>query len=188
MLRLRSLANKYKKRTLRPKYTHTQGTPYAATLDSGFVRTGGQLTGTPTSGITGNTQAAILPGAVLIKGVGETVTLASATTTQRAFGLCANFVGGTMDEIGDGSDVGVWRGVGSTYQVLAPAFDDTGLAAAAAADTGAVDKEVYLKSNAKGQLTVVTPATPSAAADYTGRTARLIKQIGATGIEIELLV
>lgn len=180
MLRLTSLKNVYRKRTLRVLYGQTQAYPYAAQLLSSFDRTAGALTGG--NAISG-AGAAIIPGLVAVKAGGENVTLSGVRGTTRAFGLFANFVGGQLDEIGDSADVGVWRGAGSVYEVLAPAFDDTGLAAAAAAENGAVGNEVYMNSNAAGQL-----VADAAGAMTISDTARLVQRLSSKAIVIELLV
>ena len=177
MLRLQNLSNKYRKRTLRAVYTHTQGTPYSAVLDSGFNRTQGQLAG---AGAITDSKAAIMPGSVMVKTAGETVTLSAAEAGHRPMGLSANFVGGELDELGTRSEIGVWRGTGSVYQILAPAFDDTDLAAAAGAEDGAVANEVYMESTAKGVL--------SDDADAGTKTARLVRRLSANAIIVELLV
>ena len=192
MLRLTKLSNQYKKRTLRVLYGQTQAYPYAATLDSGFDRTTGQLSGA--NAITG-VKAAINPGSVAIKKAGETVTLAGGGTPN-AFGFFANFVGGEMDELGDRSEVGVWRGVGSVYEILAPLFDDTNISGRATAEDGVLANEVYLYSTAKGHLQSAannnavssprglgtTPATDARPA------ARLVQRLSSTAIVVESLV
>lgn len=182
MLRLTKLSNKFRRRTLRPFYAHTQAYPYAAQLDPAFDRNLGQLAG---ANAVAGSKAAILPGSVMTKLAGEVVTLSGATDTERAFGLAANFVGGELDELGDNTEVGVWRGVGSVWQILAPAFDATGISAAAAAEDGTDEKEVYLRSGADGRLKLVTPGNPGQAF---GNTARLIQSLSANTIVVELLV
>jgi hypothetical protein len=184
MLRLTSLANKYRKRTLRVLYGQTQTYPFAAQLDAAFDRTAGALSG---GNAIAGAGAAIIPGLVAVKKVGETVTVSGAAgTNQRAFGLFANFVGGDMNDqsVGDSADVGVWRG-GGVFHVLAPAFSDANsLASAAAAEDGTVANEIYLGSNAKGQLEY----DGSAGALALSQTARLIQRLSSKVIEIELLV
>lgn len=181
MLRLTKLSNKYKRRTLRALYAHTQAYPYAATLDSAFDRTAGQLSGA--GAITGS-ESAIMPGSVLVKKVGEAVTLSGAAgANQRAFGLSANYVGGSMDELGDAAEIGVWRGAGSVFQILAPAFDDTGASAAAAAEAGTVATEVYMNSSSKGVL-----VADAAGAKGVSDAARLLSRPSANTIIVELLV
>ncbi len=181
MLRLTKLSNKYLRRTLRALYAQTQAYPYDATLDSGFDRTAGALSGA--AAITG-AKAAIYPGLVATKKVGEIVTVsAAAGTNQRAFGLFANFVGGDLDEIGDGDKVGVWRGAGSVFEILAPAFDDTSLATPAAAEDGLVATEIYMNSSAKGQL-----VADAAGAKGISDTARHVSRLSANAIIVELLV
>lgn len=184
MLKLTKLSNKFRRRTIRPEYVFSQGTPYAATLASAFDRTAGQLAGG--GAITGS-KAAIQAGSAMVKAVGETVTLAGATDTERIFGLIDNNVGGDLDDLGDTDMVGIWRGVGSTYRLLAPAFLDTGLATAAAAEDGTDELETYLNPTSKGVLGLASgsPGNPG----YTlGFTARLIKRDSANAIVVELLV
>jgi hypothetical protein len=191
MLRLQKLANVNKRRTLRAMYAQTQAYPYAATLDSSVDRTS-----TNPFSITAEAgKAAIWPGQVAAKMVGENVKVADADEV-RAFGLIANFVGGEMDELGDRSEVGVWRGAGSVFEILAPVFVDTGLSAAAAAEDGSHAQEVYLAPDSTGRLAleaigdVVAPhgdnvttisGDPRAAA-------RLVKRLSANAVVIELLV
>lgn len=190
MLRLRNLADVNRKRTIKPLHTHTQAYPFPAQLDAGFDRGAGQLSGP--NAVTGS-QAAILPGSVMSKLDGDNVTLSGASAGgARAWGLAAQFVGGDLDELHGESGVGVWRGVGSTFLLRAPAFDDTGLAAAAAAEDGTDVNEVYMVSGADGRLVFDTNAVPAnaslvAATDVTA-VARLVKRHSASAIEIELLV
>lgn len=181
MIRLTSLSLKFRRRTIRPLYVHTQGTPYSVQLSSSFDRTAGQLAGG--GAITGS-KAAIQAGSVMLKTVGETVTLSGATDTERAWGLAAQAVGGQLDELGDLSEMGVWRGVGSTYLLLAPAFDDTNLATPAGEEDGSDEEEVYLSSTSTGVLGVVTEANGYAI----GNTARLVARQSANSIKVELLV
>lgn len=166
-----------KRRTLKALYAHTQGYPYAATLDSTLtITSGGQL------GVTGSFAWAN-PGTVMVKGSGETVKPAAvATLNTKYFGLLGHFVGGQMDELGGTTSVGVWKGNGSVFEVLAPAFVDTGLAAAAAAEDGTVANETYLKSDSTGLLTL------AGAIGTDARAARLISRLSANAILVELLV
>lgn len=186
MLRLTNLSNKNKRRTLRALYANSQGYPYAATLDVLFQTGGAGLTTgalAGTNAIAGAT-AAIMPGMVMTKEVGEIVyPLYTAGTNQRAFGLCANFVGGTMDELYGAGQVGVWRGAGSVYEVLAPAHNDTNLASETAGELGTVATEVYMDANANGQL-----QADSAGAKGVSTTARAIQRLSANAVIVELLV
>lgn len=188
MLRFRNLADVNRKRTIKPLHTHTQGYPFPARLDEGFDRTQGQLAG---AGAVTGSQAAILPGAVMVKSAGDTVTLAGAGTTDRPFGLAAQFVGGDLDELHSEDGLGVWRGAGSTFLLRAPAFNDTGLAAAATAEDGAAANEVYMIAGADGRLVYDAAAGPSslsAGGSTKLAVARLVKRHSASAIEIELLV
>jgi hypothetical protein len=190
MLRLTSLANQYTRRTLRPLYAQTQAYPYDVQLDPTFDR--GVMFDSSTPAVAAS-KAAILPGLVATKLVGEVVSLSTAgSATPRAFGLFANFVGGELSDIPSDFDrVGVWRGVGGVFEILAPVFSDNNslstLAAGentdAAADGG---EEVYMLPNAKGQL----EASGAEAYDFAegSPVARLIKYLSANAIIVELLV
>lgn len=181
MLRLTNLANKYQRRTLRVLYGNTQAYPYDTQLDPAFDRTQGALAGA--NAITG-AKAAILPGLVATKKSAETVTVATTwASSRRDFGLFANYVGGELSDIPTDFDrVGVWRGVGSVYEILAPVWDDTNLATYATAEDGTAVHEVYMNSGSKGQL------VGSQGADVINNTARLVTRLSANAIVVELLV
>lgn len=181
MLRLTKLANKNLRRTLKAQYAQTQAYPYAALLDPLFDPTAGALAGT--NAISG-AKAAILPGLVAKKQAGEQVTVSYGNNAnQRAFGLFANFVGGDMDELFGSLNVGVWRGAGGVFELLAPAYSDTGLAAEAVAEAGTGVTEVYFDAGTNGQLTAA-----AAGVKVTSSTARLISRLSANAVIVELLV
>jgi len=138
MIRARKLANIHKKRSIRPLYSHHQATPYAAFLDTASV---------------GST--VIYPGMVATQiGATEKVGLCINTTAAGPFGLFANFINGDMDELGDGTEVGVWRGGrDATFEVLSLALEADSWTGAAAANT-----PVYVSANGKLTLTG-TPGT-----------------------------
>jgi hypothetical protein len=184
MLRLTNLANKYQRRTLRVLYGNTQAYPYDAQLDPSFDRTAGALAGS--LAITG-AKSAILPGMVAVKLAGEVATVSDTWDDERAFGLFANFVGGELSDIPSDFDrVGVWRGVGSVYELLAPAFDDTNVATYLSSEDGTGPGEIYLNSGSKGQLTAASNADYNSSAG--APTARLMKSLSANAIVVELLV
>jgi hypothetical protein len=191
MLRVKNLSNKYQKRLIRPEYAQTQATPYAVTLDDTFRDADGSLL-LPASGddVEGfatrtadahTTKGSLTSGLVAVRTIGEKITIATgANVAEQPFGLLANFVGGDLDDVGDENQVGVWRGPDSTYTLLAPAFDDTGLAAAfAAADAGI---PVLLYAAADGRLAYY--ATPGNRVPV----ARLIDRPSASRIVVDLLV
>jgi hypothetical protein len=199
MLRLTNLANVNRRRTLRALYAQTQGYPYAVALDPSFDRSQTD----PFDDADHAGKAAIWPGMVALKTVGETVRPQNANQymddnstnegARRAFGLFANFVGGELNEIGTdgtrpgGSEVGVWRGVGSVYEVLAPVFIDTGLAAEAADEDGTASNEIYMTGDEdSGRLYWDNDARPGM--DWHNSTARLVKRLSDKAIIIELLV
>ena len=145
MIRARKLSLVHVKRTLLPLYGHTQATPHAAFLDASLV-----------TGADAN--VAVFPGMVATSTSGEQVKLHD-TSTERPFGLFANFVNGDLDELGDNTEVGIWRGgpdavFEATGDAIDPAVSWTGTATGTlifgrVADSGA---------SKRGQLTLVANA------------------------------
>lgn len=148
MLQIRNLSNAMQKRLIRPLYAHTQATPYAATLDPLLRNTDGSfrapLNTENQAGMGARTanaftlQGGIVPGTCMVKNAGEGMLVHNGlnVATVKTWGLLANFVGGTLDDIKDENQIGVWRGPDSVYELLSPAWDPTGLSvlyAAAAA-------------------------------------------------------
>lgn len=195
MLRITNLSNAMQKRTLRVLHGQTQATPYAGTLDATLRNTDGSFRA-PLSGDaiansglarTANTytlQGGLVPGTVMVKTLGEAFVPANgaAAAAPVPFGLLANFVGGTLDDLQDSNEIGVWYGPGSVYEVLFPAFDDTGLAAAyTATATAAGRAPVLLYAQADARLGSTQPAGAPAVA-------QLIERRSAGVIQIKLLV
>lgn len=194
MLQIRNLSNVFQKRLIRPLYAHTQATPWAATLDPSLRNADGSFraplsTDTLPVARSANAftlQGGIVPGTVVIKGAGEGFVVATgAATSERPAGLLANFVGGTLDDLKDENQIGVWYGVGSQFELLAPAFNDTGLAAAYAAATPG--NPVLLYAGADGRL-----AQPTALVGGNATTkvavAELVERTGPGKIQVKLLV
>jgi hypothetical protein len=194
MLRLKNLANKYQKRTCRPLYANTQATPYAATLATTFRDTDGSLKlpkSTETTPLGTRTadaytsKGSLLPGMVAVRVTGtETIGIATGIdVAERPFGLLANFVGGDLDEgfSGDSlqNSVGVWRGPDSVFEILAPAFDDTGLASAVSGATAGTD--VLLYAGTDGRLKYI--ASPNNRLPV----ARLIERVNSGRIIVDLI-
>lgn len=192
MLRIRNLSNKYQKRLIRPLYAQTQATPYAATLHSSLRSSDGGFRkplaadATPTYPINRSADAytlkgGLVPGTVMIKGPGETVAVAAGgNTTAKPFGLLANFVGGDLDDLGDEDYVGVWRGPDSVFELLAPAFDDSGLAAAYSG--AAAGSPVRLFAQPDGRLGSTNPGGNAV------HVADLIERVNASRIVIDLKI
>lgn len=208
MLRLKNLSNKYQKRLIRPIYAQTQATPYATSLDDQTLTGPNAATGRtsfknsdgsrylPLSGDTSplytrtanayTLKNSVVPGTVMVRTVGEKVAVATGPDdgTERPFGLLANFVGGDLDDLGDEDSVGVWRGADHAFfELLAPAWDDTGLASALNATAAKKGGSVYLYAGADGRLVYV--GSPNAARIPV---ARVIERPAASRILIELLV
>jgi hypothetical protein len=132
MIRARKLSNVHKKRSIRPLYSHHQATPYAAFLDTASVGT-----------------TVVSPGMVARQsGANELMRLCTGATDV-PFGLFANFINGDMDELGDGTEIGVWvGGVDSAFEVLTDALEASAWTAASTFNT-----PVYHSANAKLTLT-----------------------------------
>lgn len=205
MLQVRNLSNLLQKRLIRPIYAQTQATPYAATLDASLRNADGsfrapiigdafngqtaRLTG-PGNAYSGNAfllQGGLVPGTVMIKSrLGEAQMVASGNINERPFGLLANFVGGTLDDLKDNNEIGVWRGPDSVFELLKPAWNDTGLAAAyAAANAGA---PVVLYAGPNGLLTGVAADLIGGAITNKTAVANLIEYSSSSKILVELLV
>lgn len=208
MLRLRNLSNKYQKRLIRPIYAQTQATPYATSLDTQTLtgpqaasgrtsfRNGDGSRNLPKSGDTSplHTRTAdaytlknsLTPGVVMVRTIGEQVAVAAGPDdgTERPFGLLANFIGGDLDDLGDEDTVGVWRGAQHAFfELLAPAWDDTGLSSAFSQTAVSKGGPVNLYAGADGRLVYVS--SPNAARIPV---ARVVDRPNASRILIELLV
>lgn len=208
MLRLRYLSNKYQKRLIRPIYAQTQATPYATSLDDQTLTGPNAAAGRtsfkngdgsrylPKSGDTSplhtrtadafTLKSGIVPGTVMVRTLGEKVAVSAGPDdgTEQPFGLLANFVGGDLDDLGDEQTIGVWRGANHAFfELLAPAWNDTGLAAALADSKATTGGNVYLYAGADGRLVYV--ASPNAARQPV---AKVIERPAASRILIELLV
>lgn len=196
MQRLKTLSEIYQKRLIRGDYVQHQGYPYATPMDASLFNTDGSIRVPLSTDTTPLTRSAapftlnnsLIPGLCLTRTVGEAVTYSTGSTTvaERPFGLSANWVGGDFDEIGPqnvGSGVlGCWRGPDSTYVLLAPSFNSTGLSAAfTASQTTGVP--VLLYPGADSRLVYVSSPTGTQVA-----VARLIDFPAASRIVIELIV
>jgi len=187
MLRPTKLTNKFQKRLIRPLYSQTQATPYAATLDPSLRSADGSFRApvdadtTPVNrgGDAFLLKGGLVPGSVMVKTTGENVAVSSDVASSKAFGLLANFVGGELDDLGTENFVGVWRGPDAVFELLAPAFNDTGLAAAYS--SAAAGAPVLLYSGADGRLTSTDPGSGVVVA-------HLIERVSAARIVIDLKV
>jgi hypothetical protein len=194
MLRIRNLSNMFQKRTIRPLYGQTQAYPYAAVLDPRLRNTDGSFRAPLATDTAANSglartvaaftfQGGLVPGTVMVKAAGEGMVVHNGAAGVIPFGLLANFVGGTLDDLQDNNEIGVWRGPDSVYELLFPAFDDTGLAAAYAAQSGATSaagNPVVLYPQTDGRLGITATAAPAVA--------RLVERTSAAKIVVELLI
>ena len=193
MLRVQDATNLtavLQKRLVRPKYAHTQGYPYAGSIDPSLRNSDGSFRAPLAADTLPVARSAnaftywggLVPGTVLLKSAGESFVVATGADSAnlRPFGLLGNFVGGTFDELKSNNEIGVWRGPDSVYEILAPAFDDTGLAAAYTAATPG--NPVLLYAGVDGRL--ATFGTPGSRVPV----ASLIERPSQSKITINLLV
>lgn len=214
MLRLKNLSNKYQKRLVRPLYAQTQATPYAATLDDTTLTGPNAATGRttfrssdgsiylPKSGDTSplytrtadayTLKGGLASGLVMVRTTGDKVAVATGIndgSVERPFGILSNFVGGDLDDLGDENQVGVWRGSGgAVLEILAPAFNDTGLSAAYTATAAIKGAPVKLYAGADGRLCASSQLSGASANAATIPVAHLIERVSASRIVIDLLV
>lgn len=156
------------KRLIRPAYAQTQGFPYAAYLDSSLRNSDGSIRvpqNTDTTPVTRSAAAftyegSLVPGTVMVRTTGESACVAGGgTSAVQPWGLLANWIGGDFDDLGQNNEIGIWMGPDSVYDLLAPAWNDTGLAAAIAAASAGTD--VLLYAGTDGRLTYLS--TPGSA-------------------------
>lgn len=189
MLKVRNLSNMYQKRLIRPTLAQTQGYPIPGVLHPSLRNADGSFrapVATDTQPIARTAaaftlQGGLVPGTVMLNAGGDQLVVANgANSALQPYGLLANFVGGTLDDIGDENMIGAWRGPDSQYELLAPAWDDTGLAAAyAAAGPG---NPVKLFAGTDGRLTATSPGANAIVV------AHLVERTSAAKIVIDLKI
>jgi hypothetical protein len=159
MLQIRNLSNLFQKRLIRPLYAHTQATPWAGTLDPSLRNADGSF------------RAPL---------AADTLPVArSADAFTHQGGLVP------LDDVKDENNIGVWYGPGAQFELLAPAFNDTGLAAAYAAATPGAP--VLLYAGADGRLAQASALVGGDAVDKIP-VAELVQRSSAAKIQIKLLV
>lgn len=178
------------KRLIRPTYAHTQGFPYAASLDPSLRNTDGTFR-VPQSGDTtplARSAAAftmsnsVIPGLVMVMTNSEQVTVANgaASATQQPMGLLGQWLGGTFDNVGTSNQVGIWMGPDSVYTLLAPAWNDATVAAAVTA--AGAGQQVLLYAGVDGRLTSTNNGGVQVPV------ARVMNRVSATQLIIQLLI
>lgn len=179
------------KRLIRPAYAQTQGFPYAATLDPSLRNADGTLrlpingdslplARTANAYTLGSTNS-MIPGLVMVKTTGEYVTVANgANAAVQPMGLLGQWVGGTFDNLGQNNQVGIWMGPDSTYELLAPAWNDATVSAAVTA--AGAGQQVLLYAGTDGRLTyVASPGSQVAVA-------RVMDRPSASRLVIQMLI
>ncbi len=171
MIRANNLARIAQKRTIRPLYAWHSAVPYACFAD--------MSTGTISGTVTFATAGSVYPGQVAIKTTGEMMRVA-AGAGQVNFGLFNNFIGGTMDELAGGTEIGVWvGGRDAVFEVLGgfssteTPLDASGWVAANSTLGGA---PVYADS--AGRLTLTAGSSL--------RVARLVEAVSAAKVIVQL--
>jgi hypothetical protein len=169
MLRANRPSRAFQKRTIRPLYHYNSAVPFAAFLDTVNV---------PSTTI-------IYPGMVAAKTTGEQMKVSTATTAP--FGLFNNFIHGDMDELGDGTEIGVWIGsVGAVFEVLAgPNSTETPLDPDVTWTNLNSTANVGIYADADGRLTV-SAANGGDATASSYRVATLIEAVSNSKIVIRL--
>lgn len=207
MLKVQRLSNVLQKRTIRPIYAQTQATPYATSLDeqtltgpnaaagrTSFKNSDGSrylpLSGdtSPLATRTANAftlKNSLVPGTVLVRTEGERVAVATGAAggVEKPFGLLANFIGGELDDLGENDEIGVWRGAyHAFFELLFPAWNDTGLATALGETANKKGGQVKLYAGADGRLEFLSSPGEKIAV------AEVIERPTASRLLIELLV
>lgn len=180
MLRIQNISAANQQRTLRALYAQTQAYPYAAVISANTYGTAGTSTGSfskgsgTAPGTAGN--GPIFPGMVAaLAPAGEVVCVSTGGSVLSPFGLFGNFIGGDFDEVGDFTEVGVWRGPAAVFEIISPAFNSNITSADEDTDT---NRKLYADAN--GLLN-------DSAVDSGPAVARLIDYVSASKIVIELL-
>lgn len=166
MIRSNKASRAFQKRTIRPLYAWHSAVPYAAFLDTTAVST-----------------AILYPGQVATKTTGEQMDYSRANTDV-PFGLFNNFINGDMDDLGGGTEIGVWvGGRDAVFEVLAgPSSTETPLDPAVTwTSFNATRGGAPIYSNAAGRLT--TDGTAKAAG-Y--RVATLVEAVSNNKIIVQL--
>jgi hypothetical protein len=168
MIRSNNATRLFQKRTIRPLYAWHSAVPYAAFLDTSAVGT-----------------TVLYPGQVAVKTTGEQMDYCRAGgATDIPFGLFNNFINGDMDDLGGGTEIGVWvGGRDAVFEVLAgPSASETPLATAVTWTTlNATRGGVRLYSDTAGRLTTTVP---SSGAQFI--VANLIEAVSNTKIIVQL--
>jgi hypothetical protein len=205
MLRIGNISEVLQTRTLRVNYGNTQAYPFAASIDASVYDATGTKGAAFNKSAAGGTalgsagQGPIWPGMVAaFARNGQTVCVAVGATSNQGtagllpLGLFGNFVGGDFDEVGDYTEVGVWKGPGSFYEVLYPVYNanisSTQYSSNGPANPG-TNRQLYWDGN--GLLSSTNPGSGSGSASLFSPIALLA---GVTGsgqggkIQIELLI
>jgi hypothetical protein len=166
MIRSNNPARAFQKRTIRPLYAWHSAVPYACFLDTAEVGT-----------------TVIYPGQVATKTTGEQMSVANfgANTGDVPFGLFNNFINGDMDELGGGTEIGVWvGGRDAVFEILAgPSASEGPLASGITwTSLNATRGGVALSADTDGRLTNAAGL----------QAARLIEAVSNTKIIVQLVL
>jgi hypothetical protein len=165
MLRANNQTRLFQKRTIRPLYGWHSAVPYACFLDTAAVST-----------------TVVYPGQVAVKTTGEQMDYSRGGAGEVPFGLFNNFINGDMDDLGGGTEIGVWTGSrDSVFEILAgPSVSETPLANVTWTTLNATRGGVALYADANGRLTNVAGGGLEVA--------RLIEAVSNTKIIVQLVL
>jgi len=117
----------------------------------------------------------------MVKTSGENACVANgANAAVQPWGLLDQWVGGTFDNVGQNNEIGIWMGPDSTYDLLAPAWNDSGVAAAISGASPGV--AVYMYAGTDGRLTTTSPGGSAVPV------CRIIQRWSAARLTIQLVI
>jgi hypothetical protein len=181
------------KRLIRPAYAQTQGFPYAAYLDPSLRNSDGSIrvpVSTDTTPLSRSANAftydgSIVPGTVMVKNQNSNAVVANGAAGVQPWGLLGQWIGGTFDGLGQNNQISVWMGPDSVYDLLAPAWNDAGLAAKIAA--AGAGSQVLLYAGTDGRLSLLTTDGGTAATSSVP-VARVIERKSNAALTIQLVI
>lgn len=177
------------KRLIRVVQGQTQATPTAGYLDPSLRTTAGAIRvpkSTDSLPLARSADAftyegSLTPGLVLVKTVGEAYCVASGADEKIVpQGLLGQWVGGIFDGVKGTNEIACWQGPDAVIELLAPAWNDEGLAAAVSAATAG--KAPLLYAGTDGRLKYISSPSNRVAV------AEVIDRPSASVLRVRLLV
>lgn len=167
MQRIGNIKNQFERRKLRIIIGHTEATPYPGIAHPSLFNTDGSFRKPLAADTTPVARSAdaftylngLPAGIVMLQAEGDSFVVATGADVAALTpaGLLGNSIGGELDELGDNREIAVWKGQGTQAEIYAPAFNDTGLAAAYAAATPGNPVKLYAGTDGR----LITLGAPS---------------------------